>query len=321
MAAHTIYPDADASDGDMLVGERRLKLESVGPIEVHYGRPMSDDEYVARLGDSPVALLGWAMPADVIRRAPKLELISFTGIGVGNFVDLEVAVSQGVTVCNCPGYADNTVAEHAFALMFAAARWLPQFDRSMREGGWSGGHEGVELRGKTLGLVGFGGIGQRAAAIGQALGMTVVAWTRNPDPQRAEQHGIEFLALRELLAKSDVVSVHVALSDQTHGLLGADELAQMKTSALLINTARGETVDEGALVRALEAGQLRGAGLDVYATEPLPSDHRLLGLPNVVLTPHVAYNTPEARAQIYDIAVNNIVQYHRGAPINVVASP
>ena len=270
-------------------------------------------------------MLGWGLPVAVMRRAPRLEVVSYLGTGAANFVDLAEAVRLGITVCNTPGYGDNAVAEHALALLLALARRVPRLDRGLRQAGrqagWGQSEPGFELRGRTLGLVGLGGIGARMAELARGLGMEVTAWTRNPSPERAQRHGVTFLALEELLETSDVISLHLLLTPETEGLLGPEELDRMKPDAVLVNTARAELVDQAALVERLRDGRIAAAGLDVFWNEPLSADHPLLELDNVVLTPHVAFNTPEAIAAMMDIAIDNLARYFEGNPINVVAGP
>ena len=316
-----VYPDANEPIADLLTGARRARIEAAGRLTVHLGAPESDAVFLERIGDADALMLGWGLPAEVMEAAPRLELVAFVGIGAGNFVDLERAAARGITVCNAPGYADNTVAEHALALMLAAARHVGRLDRALRRGRWEQTLPGVELRGKRLGLVGFGGIGARVAALARGLGMSVRAWTRNPDAARAAEHGIAFAALDEVLGESDVVSVHVALAPETEKLLDARALALTKPGVILVNTARGEILDEAALHAALVSGHVGAAALDVYGEEPLPPDHPLLDLDNVVLTPHVAYNTPEATHALLDITIDNVVAYFEGRPVNVVAGP
>jgi D-3-phosphoglycerate dehydrogenase len=316
-----VYPDANRQIGELMAGARLEKVQQAGQFTAHFGRPENDQQFVQRIGDANALMLGWGLPVDVMKVAPNLELIAFVGIGVGNFVDLEAAVDGGITVCNTPGYADDTVAEHALAMMLATARHLGRLDRDLREGRWNQSLPGLELRGKKLGLVGFGGIGARFAALARTIGMSVRAWTRNPSPQRARQHGIEFADLDAILRDSDVLSVHAALTPDTEGLLDSRALAITKPGVIIINTARGEIIEENALLTLLRSGHIAGAGLDVYQQEPLPSDHPLLSLDNVLLTPHVAFNTPEATLALLDISIDNIVHYYGGDPINVVAAP
>jgi len=201
------------------------------------------------------------------------------------------------------------------------ARHVPQLDTDLRNGRWNQSLDGMELGGKQLGIIGFGGIGRRVSELARAFGMTVKVWTRNPSEARAHEHGVEFVSLNDLLQTSDVISLHVALTDDTKNLINVTNIQQMKPGSILINTARGEIVDEAALVDALKERHLKAAGLDVYHQDPLPANHPLLALDNVVLSPHVAYNTPEAGDAIYEIAVENIVKYYEGNPINIVAAP
>ena len=316
-----VYPDANRHIGELMAGSRLEKVQQAGQFTAHIGPPENDQQFIQRVGNANALMLGWGLPVDVMKAAPNLELIAFVGIGAGNFVDLDAAVDRGITVCNTPGYADDTVAEHALALMLATARHLGRLDRGLREGRWNQSISGLELRGKKLGLVGFGGIGARFAVLARAIGMTVRAWTRNPTPQRARQHGIEFADLDSILRDSDVLSVHTALTPDTENLLDGRALALTKPGVIIINTARGEIIEENALLAALRSGHVAAAGLDVYCQEPLPSGHPLLLLDNVLLTPHVAFNTPEATHALLDISIDNIVHYYRGDPINIVAAP
>ena len=316
-----VYPDAGNDIDARMAGARMEKIREIGEFTAYSGRPQSDEQYIERIADADALMLGWGLPLAVMQAAPKLGLIAFVGIGVGNFVALDAARARGITVCNTPGYADNTVAEHALAMMLATARHLHILDRELHDGHWNQSLPGMELRGKTLGLVGFGGIGARFAELARGIGMNVRAWTRNPDPQRARRHGIEFADLDTILRTSDVLSLHAALTPETEGLLDQRAFTLMKPGVMLINTARGEIVDEQALLDALRSGAVASAALDVYHQEPLPRDHPLLDLDNVLLTPHVAYNTPEATDALLDISIDNIVRYYRGDPVNVVVAP
>lgn len=319
--AAVVYPDADRQLGDLISGGRLARLEALGGFAMHMGRPDDDGAYLRRLGRARGVLLGWDMPASVLQAAPCLEVVSFTGTGAAKFIDLDTAAASGVTVTNTPRYADNAVAEHALSLTLAVVRRVAQLDRSLRAGRWEQGLPGFELRGRTLGLVGFGGIAARFAEIARAIGMEVIAWTRHPDRERGRRHGVTFAGLDAVLGRSDVVSLHLPFMDATRGFLGAGELGRLKPEAVLINTARGEILDEDALVHLLSEGHIAGAGLDVFHEEPIPRDHPLTRLDNVVLTPHVAFNTPEATAALLDIAIANLERYFAGEPVNVVARP
>jgi len=311
-----VYPDADQAFADLLTGGRLNRLQALGAFDIHYGRPADDADYVGRIGDAGALMLGWDLPATVMAAAPNLEVIAFMGIGAGSFVDLGAARAHGITICNTPGYADDTVAEHALALMLAAARHVPRLDRALRAGQWDQSLVGVALKGKNLGIVGFGGIGRRLAELAHGIGMTVSAWTRTPETKPAD--GVRFMALAQVIAECDVLSVNVALTLETEGLIGAAEFAAMKPGVLLINTARGGVIDEALLIDNLATGKIAAAGLDVFQTEPVPPDHALLALDNVVLSPHVAYNTPEANQRICDISIENLTNYFAGRPSNVV---
>lgn len=316
-----VYPDADPDTDNMMAGERLARLEAHGRFVAHPGRPKDNAQYIERIKGAAGVLLGWDLPTEVLKQAPDLEVISFTGIGVGTFVDLDEAMAQGITVCNTPGYADNAVAEHALALLLSLARQTPRLDAKLRAGEWDQSQVGFELRGKTLGVVGFGGIGARMSELGNALGMEVLAWTRNPSPERAARHGASFVELNDLLGASDVVSLHVPATTETEGLIGAAQFDRMKPEALLVNTARAQVVDETVMIERLQSGRLAGAALDVYGKEPLTPGHPLTELDNVVLSPHMGYSTPEAITAILDIAIDGLVGYFGGNPVNVVAAP
>jgi D-3-phosphoglycerate dehydrogenase len=215
-------------------------------------------------------------------------------------------------VTNTPGVAAPSIAEHTLALLLAVARKIPRLDSQVRQGNWPRGSM-VQLTGKTVGVVGLGAIGQRFARIAQGIGMRVVAWTMHP-----RDLGFEMVDLDRLLRESDVVSLHLRLSDQTRGFLGRERLAMMKPGAILVNTARGPIVDEAALVEALRSGHLAGAGLDVFDTEPLPKGHALASLDNVVLSPHCAGITPEVLEAGLALSLENVERYLAGSPQHVV---
>ncbi len=313
-----VYPDADGDMAALIVGSRLARLEALGRFTVHHGRPQDEVEYLARIDGAAGLLLGWDLPPAVMAAAtPPLEIVAFTGIGVASFVDLDAAQRLGVTVCNTPGYADNAVAEHALALLLAVARRVPRLDALMRSGQWDQSQSGFELRGKTLGVVGYGGIGARMVALGRSLGMTVIAWTRSP-----ENHpGVAFAALDDLLAQSDVVSLHAAATPETRHLIDGPKFDLMKPGAVLINTARADLVDQEAMIMRLGDGRLAAAGLDVYDQEPLPKGHPLLALDNVVLSPHMGYSTPQAITAILDLAIDSLAGYFAGSPVNLVTVP
>ena len=229
------------------------------------------------------------MPTAAMRGCPDVRDVVFLGTGARSYMDVEALAALGIVVHTIRGYGDTAVAEHAIGLMFAAAREVALMDRAIRAGGWPR-REGVQLRGKTLGLIGFGGIGAEVARIAAGVGMRVVAWNRTPRTAA----GVAFLELDAVLAASDVLSLHLLLTDETRGLLSEERLARLRPGAILVNTARGALVDEAALVAGLRAGRIGHAALDVFTTEPLPPDHMLTGLRNVTLSAHSAFRTPEA---------------------------
>jgi D-3-phosphoglycerate dehydrogenase len=230
-------------------------------------------------------------------------------------VDLPAAARHGVTVTNTPGVSAISVAEHALALLLAVVRRIPQVDAATRRGEWPRG-QSVELHGKTCGVIGLGAIGRQFARIAAGIGMRVIAWTTHPRPQP----GVEFVDLDDLYRASDVASIHLRLSPDTEGFIGPRQFALMKPTAILINTARGAIVDEAALIDALAARRIAGAGLDVFSAEPLPPGHPLANLPNVVITPHCAGITPEALEAGLHMAVENIWEFLAGRPAHVVVA-
>ncbi len=229
------------------------------------------------------------MPTEVMRRCTGLKHIIFLGTGARSYMHPEELAELGIAVHIIKGYGDTAVAEHAIALMWAATRSIARMDRAIRAGTWLR-TEGPQLTGKTLGLLGFGGIAVEVARIAAGSGMRVLAWNRSPKTAS----GVTFVDLDTLLAESHVLSVHLLLNDETRGLLSAARIARMRPGAILVNTARGAIVDEAAMIAALQDGHLRHAALDVFATEPLPAGHPLTRLENVTLSAHSAFRTPEA---------------------------
>jgi D-3-phosphoglycerate dehydrogenase len=295
------------------------RLRARGEVVLYTDRPRTLAEQIARARDA-VCLVNtrgavkWS--AEALRALPRLRMATVCGIGTDAF-DLATARELGIVVCNIPGRTAPIVAEHAFGLMLAAAKRAHFQTAELKAGRWTR-MDNVYLHGKTLGLVGAGAIGAGMARLARAIGMEVVAWTFNPSPERAAALGVRFVALDDLLRTADVVSIHLRLTPESRGLIGTRELALTKPGAILVNTARGAIVDTPALVDALRAGRLAGAGLDVFDTEPLPADHPLLGCEQVVLTPHNADQTPEGMAFLNQGVVDNVVAFLEGRPENVV---
>jgi phosphoglycerate dehydrogenase-like enzyme len=277
-----------------------------------------DDDLAARLaGFDVVVAMRERTPftRERLERLPDLRLLVTTGMRNAS-IDVAAANERGVLVCGTGGVSAAT-AELTWGLILALARHLPEEDRGMREGGWQR-TVGIDLAGGTLGIVGLGRQGRPVARIGQAFGMRVLAWSRHLTPAGAAGHGAEAVELDELLAESDVVTIHVPLTDASRGLIGVDELARMKPTALLVNTSRGPVVDEDALVAALRDGAIAGAGLDVFGTEPLPAEHPLRSAPNTVLTPHLGYVTEATYRVFYREAVEDIAAWQRHEPVRVL---
>lgn len=280
------------------------------------------------------------LSGDILRRLPHLRLIATRSTGFDH-IDLDYCHQAGVTVCNVPDYGDHTVAEHTFALLLALCRRIPRAVDRTRGGDFSQhGLRGFELSGKTLGVIGTGRIGRRVVEIARGFGMRVIAFDKAPNAQVVQTLGLRYASLPELLSASDVVTLHVPGGAGV--LLGEAEIAAMKPGAVLINTARGGVVDIAALGRALAEGRLAGAALDVIAEEralrdeaetfraesldverlrTMVADQALLRRPDVLVTPHIAYDTEEAVRRIIDTTLQNIEGFIRGAPQNVVGAP
>jgi D-3-phosphoglycerate dehydrogenase / 2-oxoglutarate reductase len=239
------------------------------------------------------------MPTDAMRSCTGLKHIIFLGTGARSYMNPEELAELGIAVHIIKGYGDIAVAEHTIALMWSAARGLAGMDRGMRAGQWIR-TEGLELTGKTIGLIGYGGIAAEVARIAGGSGMRVLAWNRTPK----QAAGVTFADLDTVLAESDVVSVHLLLNDETRDFLNAGRIAKIKPGALLVNTARAAIVDEAAMIAALRSGRLRHAALDVFNTEPLPADHPLTRLENVTLSAHSAFRTPEASDKLLRMALD-----------------
>jgi phosphoglycerate dehydrogenase-like enzyme len=278
----------------------------------------ADAEVAARLAafDVVVAMRERTpFPRTLLARLPRLRLLVTTGMR-NAAIDLRAAAERGVLVCGTGGLPYPT-AELTWALILALARRVPREDRATRQGGWQE-TLGSGLNGKTLGVLGLGTLGSRVARIGRAFEMNVVAWSQNLTAERAAAAGATLVDRDELLARADVVTIHLVLSERTRGLLGARELARMRKTAYLVNTSRGPIVEEAALIRALETDAIAGAGLDVFDEEPLPPDHPLRRLPNTVITPHLGYVTEETYRIFYAEALEDVRAYLAGAPVRIL---
>ncbi len=292
--ARILYlPDAD----DPLALKRTLERE---PVDAIISRTITID-------------------APAIAAGAQLKVISKHGVGVSN-IDVEAATARGIPVYVTPGANAQSVAELTLGLMFSAARRIHWMDAELRSGRWSRAQDGLELSGRQLGLVGFGQVGQRVARLCLALGMGVHTFDPALRDQTAPVVGVQcWDDLDAMLAHCEVLSLHVPLNHHTRGFIDASRLARLPRGAILINTARGEVIDESALIEALRNGQLYSAGLDTMAVEPLPADSPLLSLPNVVLTPHVGGSTPAALNAMAAGAARNVLGFLQGQPVDPAA--
>jgi len=282
----------------------------------------AEQELIRRIGRAEVAInirAHASFSEAVFAACPALKMVCVWGTGTDN-IDLNAAGMRGVTVCNTPGVNAFAVAEHALALMLAVARRVPTLDAEMRKGKWPRELH-TQLVGKTLGVFGMGTIGARVAALGKGIGMNVLGWSALGQEARIRAAGATPATKEEILAKADVISLHVRLSTDTRGFIGRKELGMMKPTAILVNTGRGALVDLDALMGALKERKILGAGLDVFHQEPLAPDDPILSLPNVVLSPHNGGQTPEVIRDGLLRAVENVEHYLQGKPRDVVVAP
>lgn len=271
------------------------------PVRVNRDPDVKPDALPALLDGAPIAIIDHtALPTPIARRCAGLKHVVFLGTGARSYMNPEELAELGISVHLIKGYGDTAVAECAFALMWAAAKGLAGMDRGMRAGRWLR-TDGVQLTGKTLGLIGFGGIAAELARLALGAGMRVIAWNRSP----RTVSNVEFVTLEQVLADSHVVSMHLLLNDETRGFLSAARIAALRPGVILVNTARGALIDEDALVAALRSGHVAHAGLDVFVTEPLPADHPLTTIDNVTLSAHSAFRTPEASDNLIEAALDH----------------
>lgn len=271
------------------------------PLVVNRQADITPEQIPAVMGDANILIVDHTnVPTDIARKCPGLKHIVFLGTGARSYMNPEELAELGIEVHIIKGYGDTAVAECAFALMWTAAKGFAAMDRGMRAGNWLR-TDGVQLTGKTIGLIGFGGIAAEMARLASGCGMEVLAWNRSPK----SHPGVKFVELDELLAKSHVISLHLLLNDETRGFISADRIAKMRKGVILINTARGAVVNEQAMISALKTGQIGHAGLDVFDIEPLPADHPLTKIENVTLSAHSAFRTPEASDNLIEASLNH----------------
>ena len=286
-------------------------------VEITYynTRVADTDTLIERGKDADIiAVSNLPLNADVIRGCANLKMlaVAFTGV---DHIAMDVCRERGITVCNCSGYSNAAVADLVFGMIVALYRNLPACGQAVRNRGTKDGLIGFELEGKKFGVVGTGAIGLKVAAVAQAFGCQVYAYSRT----KKEIPGITYVDLDTLLAECDIVSLHTPLNDGTRGLINGERLAKMRPNAVLINTSRGPVVDSAALAEALNSGKIAGAGIDVFEGEPpIPADHPLLTAKNVIATPHIGFATKEALVKRAVIVFDNIVKWMAGTPQNVM---
>jgi len=296
---HAVFIDASEALAELF---ERLPTPLDLPLIVHHDPDIRPEEIPGVLfGNAPIVIIDHTpLPTEIARQCTGLKHVIFLGTGARSYMNPEELAEIGIEVHLIRGYGDTAVAESTIALMWAGARNLAGMDRGIRTGHWLR-EDGVQLTGKTIGLIGFGGIGAEVARLARGIGMRVLAWNRTPK----QCDGVAFVDIDTLLSQSDVVSLHLLLTDETRGFLSRERIAAMKPGAILVNTARGALVDEAAMIEALRSGHLRHAGLDVFCIEPLPVDHPLAALPNVTLSAHSAFRTPEASVNLVEAALQH----------------
>jgi D-3-phosphoglycerate dehydrogenase len=290
----------DANDTLAAIAE---KLRRLGDPEITINRNpgVPSETLPGLLRDAEIVIIDHThLPTSIARQCAGLKHVVFLGTGPRSYMNPDELAEHGITVHIIKGYGDTAVAECAIALIWASAKSFGRMDRAMRAGNWLR-TDGVELTGKTIGLIGFGGIAAEVARIAGGSGMKVLAWNRSPKTHP----DVDFVPLEQLLVTSDVISLHLLLTDETRGFISAGRIAAMKPGVILVNTARGALVDEDAMVAALRSGHIRHAGLDVFAIEPLPAGHVLTTLENVTLSAHSAFRTPEASDNLIGAALDH----------------
>lgn len=301
-------------------------IEQFGELTVYDRTPREDDEEILRrIGEAEIVFTNKTLlSANVITRAPKLIYIGVLATGY-NVVDVEAACRKGIPVTNIPSYSTGAVAQHTMAILLEICNQVGHHDRAVKEGRWENSIDFcfwdtplMELSGKTLGVIGFGRIGQETARLGRAFGMNILAWARHRRPELETETCRYAADLDELFARSDVISLHCPLFPETEGLICKENIAKMKDGVIILNTARGPIINEKDLAEALNSGKVYAAGMDVVSTEPIKGDNPLLTARNCFITPHIAWASKESRQRLMDTAVANLGAFLAGHPENVV---
>jgi len=303
-----------AIEGIIKFNESHIKkLKNLGNI-LHYPKNLPAHDFSELLKNSEIITVDKTFYNELIPQLKKLKLISVYATGY-EFIDINLAKKHGITVCNVPDYSSDAVAEHIFAMILSLTKKLNYMDREMRKGLWWTDLEPVmELKGKTLGIIGYGNTGKRVEKIAKAFGMNILVNTKHP----AKYTHIKTSSLENLLKEADIISLNLPLNNETRHLIDRDKFKLMKKEAILINCARGPVVNEQDLIAALKEKKIKGAAFDVFEKEPLPKDSKLFNIENILLTPHTAFYTEEAMERLKDICLENIISFLEGKPINVV---
>ncbi len=305
-----------ANPGDLSWDE----IAKFGQLTV-YDRTAPEDVLPRAQGATALFTNKTVLSAEILKQLPDCKFVGVLATGF-NIVDIKAARELGITVCNVPAYSTDSVAQLTIALLLEICHRVGAHTEDIHAGGWKKSADfsyslapSLELAGKTFGIVGYGTIGRKVGAVAQALGMKVIQNSRSP---KNTEPGVESVSFDELLARADVVSLHCPFTGENANMINAETIAKMKDGAILLNTARGQIVDEQALANALNSGKLFGAGVDVLSKEPMAENCPLFGAKNLFITPHIAWATPEARARLMDISAKNLAAYVDGAPVNVV---
>ena len=300
-----VFCDGDAISGAIM---ERLKRPGDPPVHINLDPDVDPKTLPEVLNGAEIVIIDHTyFPTDVARRCTGLKHVVFLGTGPRSYMNIEELAELGIEVHIIKGYGDTAVAECSMALMWTSARGIARMDREMRKGEWLR-TESMQLTGKTIGIIGFGGIGAEVARMSHGIGMKVLAWNRTPKTHP----NVSFVDIETLLRESHVVSMNLTLNDETRGFLSPERIASMRKGAILVNTARAALVDEAAMIEALQSGHLRHAGLDVFMVEPLPNDHVLKTLPNVTLSAHSAFRTPEANENLIGASLDHCRRIAKG---------
>jgi phosphoglycerate dehydrogenase-like enzyme len=293
-------------------------LLEFGSYRYYKNRPEENHLLMDRISKANAIFLDWSnLNPEVLEQCKELEIVSYIGVGAANFVDIPAATRLGIVVTNTPDYGNRSVAEHTLGLILSVARNIAAGDHDLRRGEWtSWDREGVQIFGRSIGLIGMGAVGREMARLCHTFGLRIFYFDVDRKPEMEDI--ATFLEMDDLLSSCDIVSLHVPLNPQTRDLIGEREIALMREGSILINASRGEVLDLHALALELREGRIKGAGLDNFPNEPQPDLSELIPLDNVVMTPHIAFNTREAKDRMSAIAVDNMVSFYRGTPQNVM---